>query len=391
VKLRRVFSLLLIAILISGCTRSSAAKNNPDITGRAETDANPGTLNQEPVQSGPAWPALALLKTGANPLWFEFAEKPCQIASPSDASLADFAPWPLAYHSAGILANGGNLVFAINRGGFLVLKPGPEPGAAVMHYAAEPDSWDEFSVAAVFTYENCPAVLLCRDDFFTAPAVLPPEHPVMSLNEFFPIPEWISVPCMEYLHQKEGWEVNYLRKGPDNNWYYRYYQTGYSTPGIEYYRTKNLSQPGEKISQGEFRNASSPQTPENAGQFPSLALLAAVVNEMSPEINGHPVFRMISEDPSKSGDFSFSSDGEINLLFGFHRDIITFAILPDGRGIACRDGGVFIFTLPALPEHFCYTGAGLAGNVLAASWEEQNEFSIGAAGLMVINAETLGF
>ena len=41
-------------------------------------------------------------------------------------------------------------------------------------------------------------------------------------------------------------------------------------------------------------------------------------------------------------------------------------------------------SLPQLPEGFCYTGTGRAGNSLFASWEEQADFSIGAAGFMVI-------
>jgi hypothetical protein len=41
-------------------------------------------------------------------------------------------------------------------------------------------------------------------------------------------------------------------------------------------------------------------------------------------------------------------------------------------------------SLPALPEGFVYTGVGRANGSLFASWEEQEEFSIGAAGFVVI-------
>jgi len=40
--------------------------------------------------------------------------------------------------------------------------------------------------------------------------------------------------------------------------------------------------------------------------------------------------------------------------------------------------------LPPLPEGFVYTGIGYTGNSLFASWEEQNNFYIGAAGFMLI-------
>jgi len=41
-------------------------------------------------------------------------------------------------------------------------------------------------------------------------------------------------------------------------------------------------------------------------------------------------------------------------------------------------------SLPPLPEGFVYTGVGNVGDSLFASWEEQEDFSIGAAGFVVI-------
>ena len=41
-------------------------------------------------------------------------------------------------------------------------------------------------------------------------------------------------------------------------------------------------------------------------------------------------------------------------------------------------------SLPPLPEGFFYTGVGQVGDSLFASWEEQEDFSIGAAGFMVM-------
>jgi hypothetical protein len=42
------------------------------------------------------------------------------------------------------------------------------------------------------------------------------------------------------------------------------------------------------------------------------------------------------------------------------------------------------FPLPALPEGFAYSNVTLLGNVLVASWEEQFDAVIGAAGFMVM-------
>ena len=41
-------------------------------------------------------------------------------------------------------------------------------------------------------------------------------------------------------------------------------------------------------------------------------------------------------------------------------------------------------SLPPLPPGFVYTGIGRTGDSLFASWEEQDNFYIGAAGFMVI-------
>jgi len=41
-------------------------------------------------------------------------------------------------------------------------------------------------------------------------------------------------------------------------------------------------------------------------------------------------------------------------------------------------------SLPQLPEGFAYTGIGMIGNSIVASWEEQEDFSIGAAGFIAI-------
>jgi hypothetical protein len=41
-------------------------------------------------------------------------------------------------------------------------------------------------------------------------------------------------------------------------------------------------------------------------------------------------------------------------------------------------------SLPKLPEGFAYTGIGRVGNSIFASWEEQEDFSIGAAGFVVV-------
>jgi hypothetical protein len=59
-------------------------------------------------------------------------------------------------------------------------------------------------------------------------------------------------------------------------------------------------------------------------------------------------------------------------------------ISANGTGLMIKNEAFFPFTLPALPQGFVYTGVGLVGNTLIATWEEQEEFAIGAAGIMVM-------
>ena len=70
------------------------------------------------------------------------------------------------------------------------------------------------------------------------------------------------------------------------------------------------------------------------------------------------------------------------------------AIFPDGRGLYTQRvnqgqpslPAVRPFSLPALSEDFVYTGIALLGDIILASWEEQQEAGIGAAGFMVRSA-----
>jgi hypothetical protein len=87
----------------------------------------------------------------------------------------------------------------------------------------------------------------------------------------------------------------------------------------------------------------------------------------------------------------FSGEQGVLEIAGFYRAPDTATVIfPDGRGIMAGPPGPSAvpetFALPALPEGFAYTRIGFAGPVLIASWEEQQDWRIGAAGFMVINS-----
>jgi hypothetical protein len=263
------------------------------------------------------WHALAIVQSGNYPLWFEFsAEGLDLIASPAEASLVDYVPWPHAKYCAGMLDFDEYLVLVINRLGFLVIMPEDEQSTATFYLIAQPANWDEYTTGSVFIYEEKPAVLLYRDVFFTSVTVPALEHSVMVLCEESSVPRAAVVPAL-VSRPGDEWEANALRQGTDGFWYYRFARINGSPSDNVYFKTQDLSVPGNRISHWEFRNSAVNDTLDIAGQ---------------------------------SG-----SD----------------------------------LQLPPLPEGFVYTNTGLAGNVFVAAWEEQDEFLVGAAGIMVLDARAI--
>ena len=382
--------LIFMILGLSACARSS----------RVDPIAQEEEL--QPVDQKPAWPVIARLKAGANPIWFEFTDSrssgygnPGQISSPAEASLAEFTPWPFARNSAGMLAFGNNIVLGINRFGFLVFGPDTDKSTAVM-YSVPDSTWDDYSIASVFMFEQNPAVLLYRDDFFDIPKEEPPQYPVMILDEKYPAPAGIITGFLKFIFDNDL-EANLLRKGVDNTWYVRCRKTNEYPSEAEFFRTVDLIALPEKISQAAFRNSSEPLTALR--DFKLIEKMAVAAQEFS---GSHvPVLRIISPDFAGARDFASRTvaGNDFSLFFGYNRintednpetAQLAFAVLPDGKGIACSQNGITKFSLPVLPGDFVYTGAGLAGDVLIATWEEQDEFSVGAAGFMVMDSGVLG-
>lgn len=392
------YKFALLAILVFPLAVAACSKV-PRSSGPAEPSAEaPPAALEEALP----WQALAVLKTGDRPIWLEFASGGCRpIDSPAEASLADFAPWPYARHCAGFLLYGSDLVAAVNRDGFLALSP--REGGLVLHRAADQGSWDPYTVASVFVYGANPAVLLYRDDFFKTPEAPAPDSQVMVLSRDRPAPLGVSVPAFDVLPRSEGWELNSLRRGPDGNWYFRLAQTGYPRPGTAFYRTGDLSGKGEKVSLGDYRNSSRPEPLSNAPDF--IKPLADALPRHFPAIKGSLVLRLLSPDFEGTRLFAVSRFAEENnfVFSGFFRggalaeagasgpgNDLAFVAAANGEGLCLSGNKIMPFSLPPLPDGFVYTGAGLVGSVLAASWEEQDESAIGAAGLMVLDAEAAG-
>jgi hypothetical protein len=278
------------------------------------------------------------------------------------------------------------LVMAVNRFGFLVLGYAENSDTDIMLYKVSGNSlWDLYTAESFFVFKGKPAVLLYRNDFFNETSAPPISPQVYTLDFFNPAPISVNVPVLENFPSSGPWEAELLRRGPDGYWYFRMKEKGERQNETAYFRSQNLSDGAEKVSVDGWRKSNSPENLENA---PSN--LAAILN-LAEEGSRAGALRVIS--PAFEGQRFFSTKNynaneSSAPLNGFYRnsfESLALAVHPDGKGFYSYGTGqeVVNFSLSALPVGFIYTGLAILGKVLVASWEEQQEAGIGAAGFMV--------
>ena len=360
--------------------------------------AAPNTAGEAPVYAGPAWPALALLRTGENPLWFELGQDgPALIGSPETASLAPFIPWPYTRFIIGMQAWEGFLVMAVNRDGFLVLgaadtqdaSSGDVSAEAVLYRAADTRLWTSYTAESFFIWDDKPAVLLDRNDFFIESDSAPLRNQVYVLDKSSPVPEGVNIPALE--SNPPGWEAEEVHRGSDSFWYFRMKDRSKAQGETVYFRAGDLAGAGDKISMGEWRNSNSPESPKNMPAYLMGALLMAsesdlgkvdIAKVISPDFDGSHFYTLLTT----------ATGSELLYVYCRETDHLVLAILPNGQGFYSDDEepGARLFSLPVLPEGFAYTGIAAFGEILAASWEEQQDASIGAAGFMVMKVPPAG-
>ena len=273
-----------------------------------------GTLSEVEAQisAGPTWPALALLKTGANPIWFELGQEgPSLIESPATAALTPYTPWPHARFITGIQMWEGFFVMAVNRDGFLILGTASEPTELILYRVADSALWDHYTTESFFIWDDRPLVLLYRNDFFSELSAPPLTSQVFALSKLSPVPIPASIGAFDNLSLP--WEAEVVRLGPSGFWYIRMREKGQAYNSTAYFRTDSLATGGVRIGVDEWRNS-----------YP------------------------------RGGD-------SIDIASGSRP-----------------------FSLPVLPEGFVFNNVALFGNVVVASWEEQFDAAIGAAGFMVM-------
>lgn len=402
---------------------------NAACSGKNDSRSNENTEeSQRQLKSGLPWPALALLQAGDNPLWFELDDEgPKLIESPDAAAITPYIPWPHARYITGILVWKGFLVMAVNRDGFLMLGEGESPEEAVLYRVTDIRSgqkqsfWDPYTAESFFMWQNKPAVLLYRNDFFMDPIASPLNPQVYILDDSSPVPLGISIPALEEF--PTPWEAEVIRRGADGFWYCRMKEKGVDRADTVYFRSKDLMGEGSRISIGEWRNSQKTEYLGTEAQKTgtgrtkdddSIAQYLAFIFEKAEELSFGKFIavRIVSPDfeeprffspqaaaapgPTASDILTDDVDDTV-LLSGYCRESeepMAVIVRPGGRGLACSGSlaygkvpAVRSFSLPALPEDFVYTGIALLGNVLFAAWEEQQEAGIGAAGFMVLRNE----
>jgi hypothetical protein len=323
---------------------------------------------------------MAVLRAGEQPLWFRLSTQgPVLLDSIEDAVFSTaLVPWPLAAHIRFMLAQDDELLLAVNGGGLVRLQPWEEVERDTgLFYLSGGEFWRHYTVGAFVFIDQRPAALLYRDDRFLDSGAALPLPRIWTIDRQLTGLEALAVPALDMFPPDEGWDTDTLHRGTDGLWYFRAIQKDGPQPGIRMLRTANLKEMGEAIGMGTFQNSALPEPLSAAA--PLLRELLDTVIEKGTVAALSPDFQQVRYFTKNSGDDT--------LLLCYYRSKgpEALAVLPGGQGLYARAELPFkSFTLPPLPEHFAYTGIGLAGNTLIAAWEEQEDYNIGAAGFMAI-------
>jgi hypothetical protein len=362
----RCFAVVLLSCLLFSCTRD---KDTAGVQ-QGESKARP----------------LAVLQAGKYPLWFQFADDgPVLIDTIEDACFsAAFIPWPLARHISFILARDDELMMTVNCDGFMCLslwQGGKAENSGIgLYYISGGEYWRRYTTGGFFLSgeDREPLALLLRDDRFVDSDQPVPPVRLWTFDLQAALPYAKPIPALDALPPEEGWNIDSFRRGPDAYWYFRATRKTGTRPEIRMLSTGDLATPGEQVSLGAFQNSALPE-PVSAAPQVLRDMLSIVFSE-----SGNSAANVVS--PEFQCARLFAADPDSNAIAGFYSGAFFLAITANGKAFYIETGepSVRRFSLPLLPEGFVYTGVGMIAGAVFASWEEQEGYSIGAAGFMVI-------
>jgi hypothetical protein len=371
---KKVIAASLLCLLLS-CTRSADKGQT--------TDPTPSPATPLPRPS-------AIVQAGEFPLWFQLGDKgPVPIEAIEDACFsAALVPWPLAPHVRFMLAQGNDLLMAVNHEGLIRLTPQGEGRMALYRFSGG-EFWRQYTVGAFVMFGTQPAALLYLDDRFIDSGAPLPSPRLWTFDLYSNALKSLAMPALDIFAPEDGWDIDALRRGGDDQWYFRAVKKSTTQPELRMLRSSDLVREGVQVSLGAFQNTALPQ-PLSAAPYPLREMITDVLG-----ISGCGVAAIVS--PEFQTIRLFEADKERDTIFGFYSGnsnsqpsgASLAAIQANGSGLHITNGqSVRRFSLPSLPEGFYYTGIGLCGGTIIASWEEQDEYSIGAAGFMVLTIYT---
>jgi len=276
------------------------------------------------------------------------------------------------------------LFLALNRDGFIrfsLWNAGDGVNGIGLYRGPGGELWRHYTVGAFIIFKEQPVALLYRDDRFLDSSAPVPSPRLWTFDRYNPELKTPFMPSLDAFVPEDGWDIDAFRRGPDGYWYFRATRKNATQPEIRMFRTDDLQSEGERVSLGAFQNAALPEPLSAAPPLLREMLVdifaasgCGTATVISPEFL---VTRHFAEDRAKPVMHSFYSDRQDNTFF--------LAITPQGNAFYTETvADVRRFSLPSLPENFIYTGIGVVGNSIIASWEEQESPSIGAAGFMII-------
>jgi hypothetical protein len=376
--MRRFCVAALLLCLLLSCKRSKAVDEQ--------------IVGVTPPVTPMAAPSM-FLRAGEYPLWFQFtADGPVLIETIEDACFSSaLVPWPLAPHVRFMLAQGDTLLMAVNRDGFIRLVPQKDGyGYIGLYRFSGGEFWRQYTVGAFALFgeeQQEPAVLLYRDDRFFDSDVPPPSPRLWTFDRYAGSLKPLALPPLDAFAPQDGWDIDVLRRGGDGLWYFRAVKKAPAQlelrPEIKLLRS-DLVKEGEPVSLGAFQNAALPE-PLSAAPRPLRDMVTAAFAE-----SGSGLGTVVS--PEFQTTRTFAIDREKSAISGFYsgRPENTFLLATTPQGNVLYVTGTDVirhFSLPSLPEGFSYTGIGMCGDTIFASWEEQDEYSIGAAGFTVVKID----